>query len=320
MNAPYREKKVIYCILNPQLPFQTVRISKGFLSDGRPATDIAKNNPDSILYKPEDILVELIEETSSKTENKKWMLSPFIITSKDSGTFYFPDQLLYKTADIELDTLTLQTQKYKIRVTNKITNQVSEASSNLVGRNFRIRNPFLENPGDPLVFRFSTRNKTEVKIDIPTNAALIEASLSWNIRVVKEANGIADTATETWQMSGPGFLGIAQSSTQANGAIGPGNFWRFLQDEVVKRGNANVKNRKILGGQMLVSTANNEYSTYKEVNGNYNPITQSTPIYTNVSNGLGVVCSINQRTFKTLLDLSVRDSVAIRVPEFKLIK
>ena len=320
VNAPYKERKVIYCILNPQKPFQTARISKGFLNEGRSATDIAKNNRDSILFKVEDILVELIEVTPTKPENKKWTLTHFTENNKEEGVFYSPDQLLYKTENIQLDTSNFVSYRYKIRVTNKITGSVSEASSNLVGRNFRIVSPFLEDPKAPLNFRFSSKTNSDIKVVVPVNSAIVEAVLSWNVRLIKTKGGINDTSVEIWKMTSPGILGIPQKSDQATGIIGAGEFWRFLDQEVTKRGNDSVTGRRIIGGDLELTCANEEYRNYREVNGNYNPITQSSPIYTNVSNGLGIVCSQNQKTFKITLDRPTQDSILLRVPQFKLIR
>jgi hypothetical protein len=57
------------------------------------------------------------------------------------------------------------------------------------------------------------------------------------------------------------------------------------------------------------------------VNGNYNAITQSQPVYSNISNGaLGIFCARNRRTYTVALDRNIPDSLRARFPELKLIK
>ena len=318
VNAPYVERKIIYCVLDPTLAFQTVRLSKGFLNKGRSALEIAKNSPDSILYKPEDILVELIESTSSKPENRKWVMSSFTSNGKEEGIFYSPEQLLYKTVDLKLDSTNLGTTRYKIRVINKVTNHVSEASTNLVGRNFTITSPTPDNPNDPI--NFFSRTKNDIKVNIATNTALCEAYINFYVKVTREKGGISETSNETWSMTSPGLLGSTPSSPAATGSVGLDLLWQFLQFKVDEQKNENVTGRKIQGGFIQVFGANEEYERYKSVNGNYNPITQSTPIYTNVTNGLGILCSRNSKSFPMNLDLKTRDLINSKVPEFKLIK
>ena len=121
-------------------------------------------------------------------------------------------------------------------------------------------------------------------------------------------------------MNSPGKMGDADNSIQISGAVSAGEFWRFLKQEVATRGNTDVISRKITGGELLLTCASSQYKNYKDVNSNYNPITQSTPIYTNVTNGLGIVCAVNELIYKTDLVLLTLDSIFVFVPEFKLKK
>ena len=335
VNAPYRETKVLYSILDPTLPFQTVRISKGFLSDGRSALDIAKNSPDSSLYTSGVLLVELIEKKDtvfvvknqstgsfesidSVVVKRRWVCKDTVYTGKPEGVFYSPDQLVFKTPNLLLDTTNFTTVKYTIKVTNKATGNISEAITNLPARNFRIIEPSSDIPSDPVSFNFRSKADSKIRVSKPTNVEIAQITISWRIRVIRNSAGIVDTVFEDWFMNSPGIAPI--QGLEAQGFFGRGQFWPFVQNEVTSRGNANVVSRKFMTGRMDVYGGNKEYDNYRTVNGNYNVITQSLPIYTNVSNGLGIVCSRNLRSFPVKVSNSSLDTLNVRVPDFKLVK
>jgi len=320
VNAPYKEKKVVYCLLNPRNPYQVARISKGFLNKDRSALDIAKNSRDSILYDTNDILVELIEFFPKiAVAEKKWKMSPFTINTKETnGDFYAPDQLLYRTANIQLDTIQLADVQYKLRVTNKKTNQISEGQTELVGRNFGLFQPQFDDLSAllPRPVLFTTRFPTPIKFKRPENTSLTQCIFKWTIQVTKSNN---DRTLEIWQLNSPGKMGDGENGLIITGAIGAGQFWRFLKEEIETRGNTDVVHRKFISGELLLTAASSEYKKYRDVNSNYNPVSQSTPIYTNVTNGLGVVCSINEMTYKVFIDASTQKYIQDSIPEFKFV-
>ena len=317
VNAPYRETKVLYSILDPTLPFQTIRISKGFLSDGRSALDIAKNSPDSSLYDPSVLLVELIEQKSG-VEIRRWVCKDTVFTSKPDGVFYSPDQVVYKTPNILLDTTNFTSVNYTFRITNKATGNISEAITNIPARNFRILEPISDVPSDPVSINFRSKADSKIRVSQPTNVEVAQITINWKIRVIRNIGGILDTALEDWFMNSPGIAPI--QGAEAQGFLGRGQFWSYIQRELSGRSNENVVSRKFLTGRMDVYGGNKEYDNYRTVNGNYNVITQSLPIYTNVSSGLGIVCSRNQRSFPVKVSNSSLDTLNVRVPDFKLVK
>jgi hypothetical protein len=317
VNAPYRETKVLYSILDPTLPFQTVRISKGFLSDGRSALDIAKNSPDSSLYNPGVLLVELIEKKSG-IETRRWVCKDTLYTNKPEGVFYSPDQVVYKTQNLLLDTTNFTNVTYTFRIENKATGNVSEAITNLPARNFRILEPISDVPADPVTINFRSKADSRIRVSQPANVEIAQISILWRIRVISNIGGVLDTTFEDWFMNNPGLAPIQGS--EAQGIFGRGQFWPYIQSELARHTNTNVVSRKFLTGRMDVYGGNKEYDNYRTVNNNYNVITQSLPIYTNVSNGLGIVCSRNLRSFPVKVSNSSLDTLNVRVPDFKLVK
>ena len=324
VNAPYRETKVVYGILDPTLPFQTFRIGKGFLSEGRSAYDIAKNSPDSSLFNPGNLSVVLYEMkllASGRFDTiQKVQLFPDTISTKDAdGDFYGPDQLVFRTPLMQLDTVTpANLVKYRLLIRNKISGNTSEAFTRIPGKDLTVRNWAAIGATDrgPFSLDFGSRKKTSININKTVNTEVVQLALNWKIQVITTS---ADTIIETWRQSS-GLENDIQGD-QKEIIFGPGSFWNFIASELNKRGSANVVSRKFLPGQMEVYAGNEDYDNYRLVNGNYNAITQSQPVYSNISNGaLGIFCARNRRTYSVALDRNIPDTLRARFPELKLIK
>jgi hypothetical protein len=317
VNAPYKETKVIYCLIDPNSPFQMARISKGFQNEGRSALDIAQNNPDSSLYPPGIIKVELIEYSPTSIK-RTFQMKDTVIAEKDSGVFYFPNQLVYKTPNFKVDTGNRYNNiMYKIRVTNTRTGSISEASTPLVGKNFSIETPIREG-NEPYVFFFSPQSLTELKVNRSTNAAILQGFMVFRVLVTLSDNS---TREEFWRWQSPGEMSFQnENALAATRSFGGVNFFNFFKTEVSQRGNDNVVSRKLLDGSLEIWGATREYKRYRDVYNNYNSLTQSLPSYTNVVNGLGLVSSINKADFVARISTNTKDSIFKYVPEFKIVK
>ena len=323
VNAPYRETKVLYGVLDPTLPYQTVRIGRGFLSEGRSALDIAKNSPDSSLFKPSNLEVQLFEiklGTNGRFDTTQRILfyADTILNKETSGDFFAPEQLVFRTPAVQLDTNTrADLLQYLIRVRNKISGKVSEATTRIPGKELNIRNWAAIGLTDkgPFSLDFGSKKKTTISINKSVNTAVVQLSLNWKMRVITTD----DTLEEIWKLSS-GIENDIQGD-QKEIIFGAGSFWSFIQGELSKRDSRNVISRRFLPSTMEVYAGNKDYDNYRVVNGNYNAITQSQPVYSNVSNdALGIFCGRNQRRFAISLDRVVIDTLQVRFPELKLIK
>lgn len=335
VNAPYRETKVVYCILDPNQPYQTARITRGFLSDGRSAYEIAKI-PDSSLYNPLNLEVKLLKlrkGNSGKfdTLSPRYELIPVTLNTKDTvnGDFYGPDQLVYQinTNELNLDGQSNPGDvKYCLRVRNKITGKVSEAYTQVPGNNFTIQNwpsISLAGPTGPFSLSFYSRNATKIAVGKSENSTVMQLNLNLKVAVITAS----DSTIENWQLR-TGMETLEGSQTQVDFIFPPGSFWDFIRSEISKRGNTGVLRRRIIQSQQSsdmsdfeIFAANEDYNNYMIVNENYNSITQSQPVFSNISNGaLGVFAAKNKKMFKTRLDNSLLDTLQVRFPDLKLVK
>ena len=315
VDAPYQERKVIYSILDPTLNYQIIRVSKGFLTDGRSALEVARM-PDSLLYDTSIVRVELVEKIPNRPV-RTFLCRDTLIKNKEAGIFYYPDQLSYVVSGIRLDTSQYGRTRYTVRVTNRLSGLVAEGETDLPSNITRIESPIADISNQPPTIFFPSKGEAKIRITRPSNVEMLQMRMVWNIAVLRTGG---DTIRESWVMESPGTFEGVGNQPSIEGRIGPGTLYDFLAREVRNRGNDGVVGRKFEAGRLEVFFANSEYYRYKTVNNNYNVITQSLPIYTNVRNGLGVVCSRNFRSFPILLDRVNQDSAAVRVPEFKRIR
>lgn len=308
---------MIYCFIDPNAPFQIARISKGFQNEGRSALDIAKDSPDSSLFASGVVKVELIEYSASSIK-RTFLLKDTILSGKDSGVFYYPNQLVYKSPNFKIDTGNKYNNIwYKIRVTNTSTGSISEASTPLVGKDFDIQTPFLEGNDNVYVFSFSPLNLTDFKVNRSTNSAVIQAFMHFRVLVKLNDNS---TREETWRWQSPGELGFQnENAIAATIKFGGNNFFNFFKSQVESRGNENVISRELLDGEMEIWSSTSEFKRYRDVYNNYNSLTQSLPSYTNVVNGLGLVSAINTQKYPIRIANNTRESLKTTVPDLKLV-
>jgi hypothetical protein len=248
-----------------------------------------------------------------------------IYTSKDTGIFYAPNQMVFKTPNFKMDTTDFANITYTFKVTNKLTGKVSEAASNVPGKKFFITSPVVEDQKDGATFYYTSENRPNVvAINRPPNTEIVEIFLNWRFKTIRQVGGVEEITYENWLFKSPGLCqsqgGNAATAT-AKGSSGKNQVMSFIERELASRGSENVVSRKLQGSTMELYFGNKEYDNYRIVNGNYNAITQSTPIYSNVSNGgLGIVAGKNYGTFPIRIDNQTIDTLQKRYPSLKIIK
>ncbi|MCL1851178.1 MAG: hypothetical protein FWF70_07260 [Bacteroidetes bacterium] len=148
LNAPYKDVPVVYAILNYQDSINYVKIYKGFQPVAEGSVFIDAQNPDSIYYKKDDILVVLEEydENNKRTPRPNIKLDITHDFPRDTGFFYYKDErILYYTNEP-----LYQDKIYNIKITNKVNGNVVEGSTPIVG-DFQIVN---------YISQFNMLNKT----------------------------------------------------------------------------------------------------------------------------------------------------------------
>jgi hypothetical protein len=155
--APYKDITTVYGLLNQNDTIHFIRINKAFL--GKEDAGVMAQVPDSAQYAVADLEVK-IEEYINQKVTRTFILKDTIVTNKEQGYFYAPNQLLYY---FTTDTTTALNQDaaYLLVINNKKNGQTIYASYNDVSKRpdpiqlvnrFSIVQPTPSNQAVPLSF------------------------------------------------------------------------------------------------------------------------------------------------------------------------
>jgi hypothetical protein len=149
VNADWQDVTVVYALLNQEETIHYVKITKAFLGPGD-AMQFA-TVPDSSNY-PDKLEVTL-EEYNGSILLRTFLCDTTTIPNKDSGIFYYPDQLVYYTEG-QLN----ENYLYKLNIRNKTSNKEITSQTILVN-DFTVEKP----QASPQQITFKPGQNTEVK-------------------------------------------------------------------------------------------------------------------------------------------------------------
>lgn len=296
--AQGEEVTVVYGLLNAKDSLQSIKINRVFQGQG--SLEELAQDPSNSEYENLDsarlIEFEVFAGDTRPTGNE-WPLFEDIVTNKDSGFFYYPDQKIYRAA------ADLKTDKYYQLYVDKqngqpIVNSFSEVieprdgkSTMLkpVGVHLEIRGLSLSSNGeepkeDDLVLEF----------DMPLNAKVMEVYMDFFYQDQYWDSSFSDVKTLTYKVGtlvAPKIKKFPTDVVVVEGRLNATSWYNFIASNVSvldasgdirQRVPANIpiKFRYIVGGQ--------ELQTYMEVSAPSTSLLENKPEYTNVENGIGV--------------------------------
>lgn len=283
VNAPYTEKTVIYAMLDAADTVQTVRILKTFLnSNGQNAYDLAKN-PDSCLYAEGVLKVDLyLINPSTKQEIWKDSLHRVVLSEarQSNGDFFTTPNVVYQTsAGFRLQTTYGNAPAiYKIKVTNKRTGHVATAQTEILG-DFSMEESISFSTGAPRISMVRIKPTYAYSVDVISTFKEITA-------------GVETQFTNVWTGKSYQTMSVAYG---ANDSKSLGSYSLEYIDFLLE--NINVSHdqpstiRNYVSVSYKVRTINQEFANYLSISGNFFDLTQSQPIVTNVTGGLGIFTS-----------------------------
>jgi len=320
VNAPYQEVKVIYCVLDGSDSIQYVRLGKGFQNRDRDARDIARNEPDSSNFRPEDISAKLFEIRRPGDTALVGDFQPTTITNKDTGIFHFDQQLVYRLP-YRPNPAALG---FKLEVNSRRTGITSKGVTQMVEQLIFFRPA---ETADSFVFGLPTQ-LVEQKSSLGTvgdiNNPRTIISLKVNVyatvteNLIQPENGqMTRTVQVKWGNIANNFneQGIQQFQYEMR-LIDFINAFRAQ----LRVDDANVASRilnPVISFEGVTSTV--QLPTYLDVVNNFSAITQSTPVYSNISNSLGVFGCINKKTTSKRLQRINRIDIRDFAPELKFV-
>lgn len=303
VNADWKDITVVYGLLDQSETTNYIKINKAFLGDDNALT--MAEIPDSSSYKG-NLEVKIQEFNGSDLLNT-FILDTVTISNKNTGIFYNPNQLVYKTNAVLNKDYT-----YKLLIKNKESDKIISAETNLIDDDFTIKKPrsgqkINFNATSPLTAEwYSAENGKRYMLTIKFHYK--EINLSTNDTTDKfiewpqgEIKSIGSNGGEelSYEYLGSEFYTTIKSNLSYN--------------DKVARIPGNIEHIFTVGGE--------ELNSYIEVYEPSSSIIQEKPEYTNIYNGIGIFSSrYNKSRFNELSILSKEELINmnlsfIHIPE-----
>lgn len=288
VNAPYTERTVIYGILDASDSVQTVRIMKTYLnSNGQNAYDLAKN-PDSCLYAEGVLKVDLyLVNPTTKQEIWKDSLHRVVLSEarESDGDFFNAPNVVYQTsAGFRLQTIYVNAPAiYKIKVTNKRTGHEATAQTEILG-DFSMQDNSTFSTERPTVYLTRVKPMYAYSVDVISN-------------FIETTGGIQTAYTNTWPAKAYQQATVSYGNTEWKRLTSSLEYMDFLLADIDISNDQPDTKRTYSSVTYRVRTINQEFSNYLSISGNFFDLTQSQPIITNVTGGLGIFTSRYTKTY-----------------------
>ncbi len=275
-----KQTAVVYCILNASDSIHYVKLNKAFYGGGD-MTQTAMH-PDSSYFEKVEIT---ITEFVGSGESRSWELSDTVITNKEPGAFYSPEQKLYyfKTSS----TAPLSTAD---NVHYQLEAVINDGEFTVHGETSLVGGMSIISPTENIPFNFATDNIEEYGyasslINIATGSAKkIEVFL--DVEFEEYNNGVLlNTPKFTWKISEFEEDIKSQMSAGANGQA----FYELIAANATD--DPSITRRLLKGITIRVNGASNDLQKYLLLSEPSSSLAQSKPSYTNltVTNEMRVV-------------------------------
>lgn len=266
----YKEIPVVYGLLNHQESPNFIRIQKGYLLKGNAYT--AAGVLDSIYY-PDILKVELKSATGSSLP-----VSRIFVHGKDSGTFSSPDAYLYQVGGT-LD----PAQTYTLTVTNTESGKTFSANTSLVN-DYQILSPAVASKLD-----LSNSTPYKVKWAAAKNAGIYDLTIS--LYYYEDAAGVSTYKS----IDIPMFRSLQSSGNNTEiYDFSENNLMNFLQGHMPNNDTLQVKVTRTFHKMMFnFAAGGNELTKFLTSQNAQSGLASSNslPIYTNISGGVGLLSS-----------------------------
>jgi hypothetical protein len=325
-NAQWKEIAVIYGILDINEPYQVIKISKAFLNEKTNALDLAKIS-DSVYFKTEDIDVNIFEFNTKGEQFAIHKLTAFEKGNREDGVFPSPNQQLYKTDTFKLN----ENHTYKIELKNNRTGYVASASTKIVSDFCLILPLPVPNPDIPSINGCNNITNElqgispESKVGIQWNTTKRDGTNSTN-------NAISYKLTLDFyydEIDGTSIKSQVKSMvlsdnlkipklTKGTYDIEKDVFTDFLKANIDVSNDPPNLVRKAKKVDLIIWAAAEELDTYISVsNAAFTAVTQVQPVYTNITNGVGIFSSRFKKVSHSSLNLSTLIFLESNLPQLK---
>jgi hypothetical protein len=276
INDEYEEISVVYGLLDVSANRHYVKITKAFLVDG--SVYLGAQNASLSQYDPEDLQIWM-DEYSYGNYVKSIVLDTVMVHQKDTGIFYSPDQLVYATQEgIVLN----ENNSYLLKIKVKSSGKLIEAQTQLI-KGFAITKPL------PLVkfVSFISTFPQSVEWNTTPNGKLYQFGIRYFYTEV-DAQGNSTSHQIDWSLNQLRSEDTDGGDKMIVSFLG-GTFYDIVAKEVLPPTQGVYRYSDSIS--YIVSVADEEFTTYLDVNKPSTSIVMERPNYTNISNGIGIFAS-----------------------------
>ncbi len=273
INSEYQDISIVYGLLNQSQSRQFVKITKAFQTEG----NVHNATKDSSLsqYQIGDLEV-YIDEYGNGNFMRTIDLDTFLVTDKDSGEFYYPNQIVYATPpNTHLD----ENHEYKLVVNIKSLDKTLKASTELI-HDFSILKP---NSGQKYV-SFASRLPQTVEWRSAVNGKLYQLIIRF-FYTEKDASG----NLSSHHIDIP--LNTKVSQTTQGGEKLKDEFYGdiFYQTVAAKVPQPEAGMVRYADSVFYIfSVADENFYIYMDLNKPSSSVVQERPSYSNIENGVGI--------------------------------
>ena len=289
VNADYKEITVVYGLLNQAQDRQYIKITKAFQTEGDVL--VAAKDPANSIYNPKDLEVSL-DEYNGESFVRTIYLDSVLITNKDTGVFYSPNEIVYATpVGVSLD----EDHEYELSIKNKSTGNIITSKTALV-HDFTISRPLsLQKYAS-----FNGNYNQRVEWMPPKNGVMNQLTIRY---FYTDVPALGPNVAHHVDMVFP----VKRADKNSNKALViefPGyTFYQNLKAKIplpepgMKRYSDSV--------YYMFNVADDDFTIYLDINGPSNSVVQERPAYSNIANGIGLFASRFNKT-RYFVGLSVK--------------
>lgn len=286
--ADYEEITIVFGLLNQNDSITYLKINKAFLGEGNAL--VWAKNPDSSSYG--NSLDVKMEEWKNENIYRTFEFETADIHDKDSGLFYYPDQVLYKSityGDFSEKSI------FKLKILNTESGKEITSESPLV-EDFRITKPPYNHPTKPTINFPDNEFLKDIEWESAKNGKRYQVIQRFNYAEIFNDN--PDTLFKYIDLTFP-----SKKSDDTDGGdemqiqFANESFYIWCQNDIPYDPEKENRIGSRVAGKVeyIFSVAGDDFNTYMEVNEPSSSIIQERPEYTNIINGIGLFsCRYNK--------------------------
>lgn len=292
VKAPYKKIPVIYCLLDQNDEYHFVKVSKLFNGD-LDAAEMAKVADSSIADVKSITMEELVDNQVVKT----YILKDTLITTKDAGAFYYPNQTVYFFKEPNLNS----TSQYRLTVDIGGDKPAVSTISLIENNNVFQGNKWRQFAAQKVVIFMENGKLLPISLDVlpPKFAKRTEVNMYFTY-CTRFTDGSYDIDTLKYQL-GSRVISNSSAPLLLNFKLDEGTFYSKIVDEIPNADDTPNYLERIDGICFFeVVNGGEDLYYYAEVNSPASAVFQERPPYTNFENGLGIFSA--RTTFNTFED------------------